>query len=157
MSGHIYTTSHNTRNANQSLAHHSHKTPGDRLVAPATARPPRKRRIAPYDPDFGDGGDVWQKAEARSLKPAHPTPSLAPKTGTRTAVPTSSSSSTAQDLPRENFAGILDHLEGNTMVNEFGFPLNESDLERMRRETHEEPTSQGKVCISIRQGLLLVF
>lgn len=139
--GYIYSSSHNTRGANHIPApQHGRRTLGDRLIAPATARPVRKKQKVEYDPDFGDNGDVWQRAEARSIKaPARPPPP-------QSRVPHhSQAAASSSSLPQDDFSGVLDHLSADTMVNEHGFPLNADDVLRLRREQNEERTSQGKV------------
>ncbi|VDB96112.1 unnamed protein product [Peniophora sp. CBMAI 1063] len=140
-SSYNFSSSHNTRNLIHSSAiRHGTRTPGDRLAAAAFPRPAKKRKTVEYEPDFGDGGDVWQKADGRSIK-RKGSPTQLHRGGQQQQAGVSSVSS----APRETFAGVLDNLSPEVIVNAHGFPLNDDDVERLARERVDEPTSQGKV------------
>ena len=139
--GYSFSISNNTRRANPPPGpRHGVRPPGDSLAAAATARPAKKKKIVTYDPDFGDNGDVWRKAEARSVK------------FTKLPVPVQTSSSyqsrstTGGDsAPRQDYTGVLDNMGDDTMLNEHGFPLSADDVARISIEQNAESTSQGKV------------
>ncbi|VDC00265.1 unnamed protein product [Peniophora sp. CBMAI 1063] len=144
--GYVHNSTNNTRAANSlSARFHGRGTPGDRLVAAALPQPAKKRKVVAYEPDFGDDGDVWRRAESRSIKvTARPVVSQS-RVATGEQMPEAPDATSS--ATRTNFAGILQNLDEDTMLNEHGFPLNEDDVARIRREENNERTSQGKVSL----------